>query len=172
MISKGKFIAAANPWVTQFRVIVVVGLLLAAFFLLLGYVMGSWVVAVLAALSLCGIGWAWFNPNRILREVRIYENGMERTMPGNQRNLHIFLPWSAVEDYRWEGTVLRFHWAEQAFFLFRGNETASSQKLHAAKGSLISDFIRLFNRYRFPTEVQIPVEMTTVQSILTRAGQS
>jgi hypothetical protein len=171
MVSKGEFITAANPWVTQLRVILVVGLLLAAFVLLLGYVMGSWVVAVLAALCLLGIGWVWLNPTRIAREVRIYENGLERTLPGKQRYLQIFLPWSAVEGYRWEGNVLRFQWAENAFFLFRGNEGASSQKLDKVKAGFIWDFIRLSNRYTFPSELQVPSHMGTVQSLLTQAGQ-
>jgi hypothetical protein len=172
MVSKGEFITAANPWATQFRVIFAVELLLAAFFLLLGFVMGSWILAVLAVLWLVGLGLTWSKPSRIVREVRIYENGLERSMGGKQRYLNIFLPWSAVEGYRWEGNVLRFQWSEHAFLLFRGNEAASSQKLDPVKAGFISDIIRLPNRYSFPTEVQIPAVYTsTVQSILTQAGQ-
>jgi len=172
MVPKGEFITAANPNLTQFRVILIVGVLLAAFFLLLAYVIGSWIVAALAVICIGSLAWAWFNPRQIVREVHIYENGIERSMPGKLRDSRMFLPWSAVEEYRWEGDILRFKWAAGAFLLFRGNQPASSQRLNGVKPGLIYDFIPLPGHYGFPTEVHVPaVYGATIQSILTQAGQ-
>jgi len=171
MVSKGKFITAANPWVSQFRVILVTGILVAAFLLMLGCVIGSWALAIFAVACMLGLGGLWFQPGRMIREVRIYENGLERSMAGKLQNNRIFLPWSAVEEYRWEGDVLRFKWSEHAFLLFRGNEPASSQRLDGVKAGLINDLLHLSYQV-FPSEVQVPaVTMSTIQKLLTRAGQ-
>lgn len=172
-VSKGKLIAVGYPYVKQCRTFLAAAIILAAFFVLVGYVNGWWLVEIFAAWCIFCFGVLWCIPGFIVRQVRIYENGLERRMARDLRDRRMFLPWSAVQQYRWDGDILRFQWGENAFLLFRGGEPASNQPLNGVKPGIGYDFVRPSFHYGFPTEVQVPAEkMAAIQLLLRSARPS
>jgi len=170
MVSKGSLIVVGHPYMKQCRTILVVAILVAAFLAMLAYVNGSWIALILAVLCMLGFGALLLKPEVVVREVRVYENGLERQMPRDAQDRRIFVPWAAVEEYRWDSDVLRFQCGGSEYYLFVGEEPASSRLLQGVKTGILYNFIHLGSYHGFPAEVQVPLEyVPDVRSLLSRA---
>src|SRR5262249_10811870 len=133
LVSKGNLIGIGYPYVKQCRGILTGAILVAAFFVLLALVSGSIIGLIAAVCALGGGVVLWLYPGRIVREVRIYENGLERRVARDPGGRYMFLPWKEVSEYRWDGDVLRFNWGGDAFLLFQGGEIESSLSLNGVR---------------------------------------
>ena len=167
-VSKGLLLAVGLPSVQGYREVCRALIVLGVAVICYGVWQGLGALVFLFSMVPLGGVISLLAPQVILRTVRIYENGLERDL-ARSWNECMFLPWREVQDYRWEGNVLRYSWRENGILLFRSGRSESCEPLTGVKPGIFYDFFQPSFYYGFPNAIQVPDDKADlVRGVLAR----